>query len=430
MAKVALCISGAFRGENFIEYLNDTIGKFKSLNPDVFIASWDSYKIWPGVGGLGVGWIRNWYSQDIIEFAPKKFIGSNSNFKKLLPEVYKILEKEIDKHIDNNLLEKIKRLDNVKSIKLSNEQEYLKQYPSNLEIANSAKMFYGFWQVVNLLLEYETKNNFYYDYIIVLRPDKIYSIDFDLKFIETLQQDNEIICEEYDWGMMDISLYGKRYAMIELLSLFDKASRYKHLDYFKYFPSGICCAPIGFLDHYILVMCVKFIGLKINNTNFIKYNKIDYNPRIPNIQKALLKDLENIDTNRGQDYILFFDILNCPKLLSTRLAKQIIKNYLSYKLGEAMIANSKSLLGYIKMPFKLNHIKKEHNNEQKAYEKIIKKHPNLKLPPLETYPDYNEAIKIKEHLSYKLGEALIKANNKGFITGGGGVFGCYLRLGA
>ena len=85
-----------------------------------------------------------------------------------------------------------------------------------------------------------------------------------------------------------------------------------------------------------------------------------------------------------------------------------------------MIANSKSLLDYIKMPFKLNHIKKEHNNEQKAYEKIIKKHPNLKLPPLETYPDYNEAIKIKNHLSYKLGEALIKANNKGFITGGGG----------
>ena len=130
MAKVALCISGAFRGENFIEYLNDTIGKFKLLNPDVFIVSWDRYKIWPGVGGLGVGWIRNWYSQDIIEFAPKEFIGTNSDFKKLLPEVYKILEKEIDRHIDNDLLEKIKRLDNVKSIKLSNEQEYLKQYPS------------------------------------------------------------------------------------------------------------------------------------------------------------------------------------------------------------------------------------------------------------------------------------------------------------
>ena len=62
-------------------------------------------------------------------------------------------------------------------------------------------------------------------------------------------------------------------------------------------------------------------------------------------------------------------------------------------------------------------------------EKIIKKHPNLKLPPLENYPDYNEAIKIKNHLSYNLGEALIKANNKGFITGGGGI-GCYLRLGA
>ncbi|ECO3851267.1 alpha-2,3-sialyltransferase, partial [Campylobacter jejuni] len=32
-------------------------------------------------------------------------------------------------------------------------------------------------------------------------------------------------------------------------------------------------------------------------------------------------------------------------------AKQRIQNQLSYKLGQAMIVNSKSLLGYIRMPF-------------------------------------------------------------------------------
>ncbi|EAH5394386.1 hypothetical protein D8975_08430, partial [Campylobacter coli] len=39
------------------------------------------------------------------------------------------------------------------------------------------------------------------------------------------------------------------------------------------------------------------------------------------------------------------------------------------------------------------------------------------LPPLESYPDYKEALKLKNHLSYKLGEALIKAN-KTWYKGG------------
>ncbi|EGT0710976.1 alpha-2,3-sialyltransferase, partial [Campylobacter coli] len=38
-------------------------------------------------------------------------------------------------------------------------------------------------------------------------------------------------------------------------------------------------------------------------------------------------------------------------------------------------------------------------------------------PPLENYPDYKEALKLKNHLSYKLGQALIKAN-KTWYKGG------------
>ncbi|HGQ6570543.1 TPA: alpha-2,3-sialyltransferase, partial [Campylobacter coli] len=39
------------------------------------------------------------------------------------------------------------------------------------------------------------------------------------------------------------------------------------------------------------------------------------------------------------------------------------------------------------------------------------------LPPLENYPDYKEALKEKECFTYKLGEALIKAN-KTWYKGG------------
>ncbi|EOH5516000.1 hypothetical protein ACMG21_001638 [Campylobacter jejuni] len=93
------------------------------------------------------------------------------------------------------------------------------------------------------------------------------------------------------------------------------------------------------------------------------------------------------------------------------------KNQLSYKLGQAMIVNSKSFLGYIRMPFVLSYIKDKHNQEQKIYQEKIKKDSSLTLPPLESYFDYKEALKEKECLTYKLGQALIQAN-KTWYKGG------------
>ncbi|WP_420360010.1 coiled-coil domain-containing protein, partial [Campylobacter coli] len=107
-------------------------------------------------------------------------------------------------------------------------------------------------------------------------------------------------------------------------------------------------------------------------------------------------------------------------------AKSRIQNQLSYKLGQAMIINSKSLLGYLIMPMILLNIIISHKQAQKAYKLKIKKNPNLALPPLESYPDYKEALKEKECLTYKLGEALIKASNNWY---GGGISNCGLRLG-
>ncbi|TQR28854.1 hypothetical protein DMB92_08950 [Campylobacter sp. MIT 99-7217] len=91
-------------------------------------------------------------------------------------------------------------------------------------------------------------------------------------------------------------------------------------------------------------------------------------------------------------------------------AKIRIKNQLSYKLGAIMIHDSKSILSIFKLPFDLIKCGKEHKNKSKN--KTL-----ASLPPLETYSDYKEALKIKEHLSYKLGEAWIKAY-KNWYKGG------------
>ncbi|EAK8640379.1 hypothetical protein E7N02_11290 [Campylobacter coli] len=98
-------------------------------------------------------------------------------------------------------------------------------------------------------------------------------------------------------------------------------------------------------------------------------------------------------------------------------AKTRIQNQLSYKLGQVMIVNSKSLLGYIVMPIALLSIIISHKQEQKIYQEKIKKDPSLKLPLLEDYPEYQEALKLKNHLSCKLGEALIKANETWYKGG-------------
>ncbi|EAL1973442.1 glycosyltransferase family 2 protein, partial [Campylobacter jejuni] len=84
-------------------------------------------------------------------------------------------------------------------------------------------------------------------------------------------------------------------------------------------------------------------------------------------------------------------------------AKTRIQNQLSYKLGQTLILNSKSVLGFISLPFIILSIVISHKQEQKAYKFKVKKNPNLALPPLETYPDYNEALKEKECFTYKLG---------------------------
>lgn len=87
-----------------------------------------------------------------------------------------------------------------------------------------------------------------------------------------------------------------------------------------------------------------------------------------------------------------------------------VKNSLSYQLGSAMIKNSKSFCGIIKLPYILLWIKIKWHIKQTKYKKTYKKDPSTKLPPLIEYhyPDYVKALKAKEHLSYKLGKSLIE----------------------
>lgn len=84
------------------------------------------------------------------------------------------------------------------------------------------------------------------------------------------------------------------------------------------------------------------------------------------------------------------------------------KNHLVYKLGQAMIDFKQNGGGYIALFKELYKIKKQHKKEQKIYQQTIQIFPQLKYPSLETCPDYSESLRYKFHLSYMLGEVLIK----------------------
>lgn len=110
-----------------------------------------------------------------------------------------------------------------------------------------------------------------------------------------------------------------------------------------------------------------------------------------------------------------FDLLSFRSKHGT--AKSRIQNQLSYKLGQTMIINSKNIFGVLFMPAYIISTLLSHRQEKKIYQEKIKKDPSLKLPSLETYPDYKEALKEKECFTYKLGEALIRANNNWYGAG-------------
>lgn len=84
-----------------------------------------------------------------------------------------------------------------------------------------------------------------------------------------------------------------------------------------------------------------------------------------------------------------------------------IKQRLSYKIGEELLKtrNFKRALSLLPRIIKAKKLYKE---QQRAYKAMIKLYPHLKLHPLSHYLDYHEAERIKKHLSYKMGNLLVK----------------------
>ncbi|ENT9878405.1 glycosyltransferase family 8 protein [Campylobacter coli] len=89
-------------------------------------------------------------------------------------------------------------------------------------------------------------------------------------------------------------------------------------------------------------------------------------------------------------------------------AVERVKAHLSYKLGKEILSVKENKLKVLILPFALILIYVKHKISNLIFKLILISNPNLKSLPLNHYSDYQEALKIQNYLSYRLGNLLIK----------------------
>jgi len=89
-----------------------------------------------------------------------------------------------------------------------------------------------------------------------------------------------------------------------------------------------------------------------------------------------------------------------PKTSTYYGAADRIKNELPYRLGACLIKQSRSLGGWLALPFALR-------AEVKRLRQSAASDARQTLPPIDQYSDAHEAERVKQHLSYRLGACML-----------------------
>ena len=86
-------------------------------------------------------------------------------------------------------------------------------------------------------------------------------------------------------------------------------------------------------------------------------------------------------------------------------AGQRIKNQLSYRVGAHLVKSSHSFFGMLFLPITFFGVMSE-------YKEYMKERKTKKLPPIEKYSDYYDALRVQNHLSYLLGQTVVNTLKK------------------
>lgn len=127
------------------------------------------------------------------------------------------------------------------------------------------------------------------------------------------------------------------------------------------------------LEHQIMLNCISmFEDISI-------FRNILPDPMVDELNKIILNNP-----------------INPQEFLSGAPGK--VKEGITYRLGAKIIFEARTLKGFLRLPFTLSKMKKEYYNNQNNL--FLEKN----MPSIELYRDASEALKCKEHLSYRLGK--------------------------
>ncbi|HBD9078568.1 TPA: hypothetical protein KLB92_001705, partial [Campylobacter jejuni] len=427
--KIAICLYGLFRGD-WKKTLERTLEQFaKPLNADVFIFTWEHYAQWSGFAG-GPTWAWRVLNEDIRKIMPDE-LKNNNDMWKLFPRVTSKLCAEYMAPLKLDDLENIKlEYPCIKTIYTENQKEFEQsRTPDNpFSVNGTSYLQYGVWKSFQLAQEYEYKNNIKYDFVAIIRNDSepcgsAPSIDDLLKL-----NFNDVCDDHIPAGMFSIgNIIGRRFAIETFANWYHYRPYLETSPLFYYSPFAAHESAMKHSLVHNLRICKGLLPMIYAETLCLK------GMRLPNISLELKQDLEYLKNDKNhskikiQEFEDFFVFLkNYFKPLSDNAYKYSrnsngdnghyhildngiikIENSLSFQLGKVMISNSKTFSGYILMPFKLIRTIQIWKKEKKHF-------PSL---PLHFYSDYDEALKLKNSFTYKIGELLIHAHRKWYLGG-------------
>ncbi|MGI7191231.1 hypothetical protein ACNGDX_03215 [Campylobacter coli] len=427
---IAVLVTGAIRGKNWLESLDFLKNQIiNPLNADVFLFSWNKKMLWPSIRNRS-----NWVYRRIPEVynnTPEQIKNFNE-FTKCFPNVYNKLSEDFSIPFSKDELEQLNVFFN--DIYLEDEKSFIVCHQKCGELNNLHKMLYGRKIAFELMEEYEKRFQKKYDFVLIVRPDLDYP-RIDSVILEKINIGNVIATHElwpHHKEVLDYFFMGNREVIKKICDIWD-AIQDTRLDFFRdSFRKDFHAQEA--LHKWLVFNNIKSIephfAYNINVARSISSKSICF----PNLQDELQKDILNLkkqdyssdiieqNTRFFSDVVQFYGQVNvCENDLLDRSrfysAKARVQNHLAYKLGQAMIMCSKSIFGYLKMPYILNEVYKKHQVEVNEYNEKIKTMTFLKIPSMECCEDYEEALKEKQCLTYRLGEELIKANKSKYKLG-------------
>lgn len=427
---IAVLVTGAIRGKNWLESLDFLKNQIiNPLNADVFLFSWNKKMLWPSIRNRS-----NWVYRRIPEVynnTPEQIKNFNE-FTKCFPNIYNKLSEDFSIPFSKDELEQLNVFFN--DIYLEDEKSFIACHQKCGELNNLHKMLYGRKIAFELMEKYEKRFQKKYDFVLIVRPDLDYP-RINSVILEKINIGNVIATHElwpHHKEVLDYFFMGNREVIKKICDIWD-AIQNTRLDFFRdSFRKDFHAQEA--LHKWLVFNNIKSIephfAYNVNVARSISSKSICF----PNLQDELQKDILNLkkqnyssdiieqNTRFFSDVVQFYGQVNiCENDLLDRnrfySAKARVQNHLAYKLGQVMIIYSKSIFGYLKMPYILNEVYKKHQIEVKEYNEKIKTMSFLKIPSMECCEDYQEALKEKQCLTYRLGEELIKASKSKYKLG-------------